>query len=115
MGFMDDIWAVLLSDDADEEEAAVERIAADAVASQIARSVLTGLVLAHPTAMPGVVDHDHRSYWFGPGSGRSSPSSSAQPSASAWAATWLRTAGSTKATLPRPTEAMSPAAASLLR
>lgn len=43
MGFMEDIWTALLSDDAEEEEAAVERIGADPIASQIARSVLTGL------------------------------------------------------------------------
>lgn len=40
MGLMEDIWTALLSDDEEEEEA-VERIAADPVASQIARSVLT--------------------------------------------------------------------------
>ena len=43
MGFMDDIWTALLSDDADEEGTAVERITADPVASQIAKTVLTGL------------------------------------------------------------------------
>ena len=42
MGFMDDIWTALLSDDEEEQDAAFERIGADPVASQIARSVMTG-------------------------------------------------------------------------
>ena len=41
MGFMEDIWTALLSDNEEEEAEAVERIAADPVASQIAGSVLT--------------------------------------------------------------------------
>ena len=43
MGFIEDIWTALLSDNADEEDAAVERITADPVASQVARSALMGL------------------------------------------------------------------------
>ena len=43
MGFIEDIWTALLSDSADEENAAVERIKADPVASQVARSVLMEL------------------------------------------------------------------------
>ncbi|MXZ96278.1 MAG: hypothetical protein F4Y99_10170 [Acidimicrobiaceae bacterium] len=42
MGFIDDIWTALLSDDASEEGAALKRISADPVASKVARSVLTG-------------------------------------------------------------------------
>ena len=41
MGFIEDIWTALLSDDAREEGAALKRISADPVASKVARSVLT--------------------------------------------------------------------------
>ena len=42
MGFIEDIWTALLSDDAREEGAALKRISADPVASNVARSVSTG-------------------------------------------------------------------------
>ncbi len=43
VGFLDDIWTALLSDDAEEEGSAIDRIEADPVASQIAQSALKSI------------------------------------------------------------------------
>lgn len=41
MGFIEDAWTVILSDDPDELEASVERLSQDSIASEIARTALS--------------------------------------------------------------------------
>lgn len=46
MGFIEDLWTVILSDDSDELEASVERLSQDSIASEISRTTLSALTRA---------------------------------------------------------------------
>ena len=41
MGFIEDVWTVILSDDPDELEVSVERLSQDPIGSEIARTALS--------------------------------------------------------------------------